>query len=353
MRVVVTGATGNVGTSLVRALATDERVTEIVGLARREPRLTYPKTTWVQADVEADADRLPAIFAGADAVVHLAWLIQPSRDEYELRRVNVDGSHAVFRAAAEAGVGTLVHASSIGAYSPGPKDQPVDERWPTGGIQSSFYSRHKSEAERLLDAVEAAHPQLRVVRLRPGLIFKGESASEIRRYFAGPFLPSPLVQPRFLRLMPAMPGLVVQGLHADDCAQAYRLVVTDASARGAYNVAADPVIDPQSLAREFGALKVPLAPKVVRLLTDLSWRARLQPTPPGWLDMGLSVPVMDTSRIRALGWEPRYTAFEALRELLTAMSRGEGLAESPPLDPATSGPGRSRELLTGVGRRNP
>src|SRR4051794_10025642 len=111
MRVVITGATGNVGTSLVRALAADERVDEVVGIARRRPALTFPKTTWQAADVEAYAARLPALFAGADAVVHLAWLIQPSRDRRELRRVNVDGSAAVFRAAAQAGVGTLVHAS--------------------------------------------------------------------------------------------------------------------------------------------------------------------------------------------------------------------------------------------------
>src|SRR4051794_32525420 len=177
MRVVITGATGNVGTSLVRALGADERVREIVGLARRTPELQLPKTTWVAIDVEAEAARLGELFAGADAVVHLAWLIQPSHDARELRRVNADGSRAVFEAAAAAGVGTLVHASSIGAYSPGPKDRPVDERGPPGGAPSSFYSRHKSEAERLLDDVERANPQMRVVRLRPALIFKAESAS--------------------------------------------------------------------------------------------------------------------------------------------------------------------------------
>jgi UDP-glucose 4-epimerase len=352
MRVVITGATGNVGTSLVRALAADERVDEIVGIARRRPELTVPKTTWAQADVEADAGRLPELFAGADAVVHLAWLIQPSRDLRELRRVNVDGSRAVFEAAAAAGVGTLVHASSIGAYSPGPKDTPVDERWPTGGVHSSFYSRHKSEAERLLDAVAAVNPGLRVIRLRPGLIFKGESASEIRRYFAGPFLPSPLVRPAFLRAMPAMPRLVLQGVHADDIAQAYRLVLMDPSADGAYNVAADPLITPDTLAQEFGAVKVPLPPKLVRAFADLTWRAHLQPTPPGWLDMGLEVPVMDTSRIRALGWSPERTSLQALRELLEGMSRGQGY-DTPPLEANASGPLRSREVLTGVGKVNP
>jgi nucleoside-diphosphate-sugar epimerase len=352
MRVVVTGATGNVGTSVLGALGDDERISELVGIARRRPELAFPKTRWEALDVQADAARLPAVFDGADAVVHLAWAIQPSRDARELHRVNVDGSRAVFEAAAHAGVGTLVHASSIGAYSPGPKDRPVDESWPTGGVASSFYSRHKSEAERLLDRVEAGHPQLRVVRLRPGLIFKPQAASEIRRYFTGPLLPSPLLRPAFVRLMPAMPRLVVQAVHTDDVAEAYRLVVTDPSARGAYNVAADPVLDPSTLAREFGALKVPLAPRVVRLLADLSWRARLQPTPPGWLDMGLSVPIMDTSRLRALGWRERHSSLEALRALLAAMARGDGLG-TPPLDPSAGGPARARELATGVGARNP
>src|SRR4051794_23066954 len=287
MRVVVTGATGNVGSSLVRALGADPGVSEIVGVARREPSWTPPKTVWRTADVEADRDRLPELFAGADAVVHLAWLIQPSRDLRELRRVNVDGSRAVFEAAAAAGVGTMVHASSIGAYSPGPKDAPVDERWPTGGVQSSFYSRQKSGAERLLAAVAAANPGLRVARLRPGLIFKAESASEIRRYFAGPFLPSPLLRPSFLRVMPSMPRLVVQGVHADDIAEAYRLVLMDPAAEGAYNVAADPVIDPDTLAKEVGAVKLPLAPKLVRALADVTWRARPPPTPPRGVDMGL------------------------------------------------------------------
>ena len=73
MRVVVTGATGNVGTSLIEALAADPAIDEIVGLARRAPELRNPRTRWVQADITRDP--LAGIFAGADAVVHLAWLI--------------------------------------------------------------------------------------------------------------------------------------------------------------------------------------------------------------------------------------------------------------------------------------
>src|SRR4051794_10354552 len=200
MRVVVVGATGNVGSSLVRVLADDARIESIVGLARRRPELRLPKTAWAAADITRD-DLVP-LFRGADAVVHLAWLIQPSHDREQLRRVNVDGSARVFDAAARAGVGALVYASSVGTYAPGPKDRAVDEGWPTDGIASSFYSRHKADVERLLDGVERAHPDLRVVRLRPGLIFKRSAASGIRRLFAGPFLPGWVLRPPLVPVVP-------------------------------------------------------------------------------------------------------------------------------------------------------
>jgi UDP-glucose 4-epimerase len=349
MRIVVTGATGNVGTSVVAALAADPRVTEIVGLARRRPRLESPRATWVEADVVTAP--LAELFRGADAVIHLAWLIQPSRDLAKLESVNVAGTRRVFEAAAAAGAGALVYASSIGAYSPARDDRPVDESWPVGGTPTSFYARHKAAAERALDAVEAANPELRVVRLRPGLIFKREAASEIRRLFAGPLLPSPLVRPELLPVLPLPAGLRVQAVHADDVAEAYRLAATDERARGAYNVAADPVLDAATLGRTLGARPLPVPVRVVRAAAGLTWRLRLQPTPPGWLDMGMAVPLMDSGRIRReLGWTPRHAADEALLELLAGMRESAG-APTPPLDAHAGGRMRWRELASGVGRR--
>ena len=351
MRIVVTGASGNVGTALLRALAADDRVEQIVGIARRVPEWRNPRTRWVRADVAADP--LEPHLEGADAVVHLAWLIQPSRDGAELERVNVEGSRRVFEAAAGAGAGALVHASSIGAYSPGPKDRRVDESWPTDGIETSFYARHKAAAERALDAVEARHPELRVVRLRPGLIFQRSAAQEIRRLFAGPLLPSPLVHPRLLPVLPVTDRLVLQAVHADDVAEAYRLAATDPSARGAYNVAAEPVLGPRELGELLGARPVRVPARALRAAAALTWRARLQPTPEGWLDMGLAVPVMDTTRAREeLGWTPRKSAGEALLELLDGIRRREG-GPTPPLDAGAGGALRLRELKTGVGRVNP
>jgi nucleoside-diphosphate-sugar epimerase len=348
MRVVVVGATGNHGSSLVRRLARDPDVEQVTGVARRLPALDVPKVRWVARDVTADP--LHDVLAGADAVVHLAWLIQPGRDERATHAVNVEGSRRVFEAAAAAGVGTIVHASSVGAYSPGPKDRRVDESWPTEGIRTSFYSRHKAAVERILDSFEATHPGVRVVRIRPGLVFKREAATEIRRLFAGPFLPSALVRRRFVPVVPDIARLRFQAVHTDDLAEAYRLALVRADARGAFNIAADPVLDPEALARVLGAARVPVHTGLARAAAALSFRLRLQPSEPGWLDMGLGVPLMDTSRARReLGWEPRHTAIDAFEELFDGMRDGAGL-DTPPLDPATSGPLRVREVLTGVGQ---
>jgi UDP-glucose 4-epimerase len=349
MRVVVVGATGNVGTSLLRALSADASVDEIVGVARRRPQVSFPRTTWLCADIVHDD--LVTAFRGADAVVHLAWLIQPSRDRATTRSVNVDGSRRVFDACAAAGVPALVYASSVGAYSPGPKDRAVDESWPTDGIRTSFYSRDKADVERLLDDVEAAHPQMRVVRLRPGLIFKGEAASGIRRLFAGPLLPTPLLRRRLIPIVPAMERLRFQAVHSFDVGEAYHLAVTR-EVRGAFNIAAEPVLDPDELARLLGARPVPVPPRVLRTAVDAAWKLRLHPTPPGWLDLALGVPIMDTTRAREeLGWTPTHTAGEALLELIDAMRRGDGLPTAP-LEPGGAGPLRVREFLTGVGARS-
>jgi nucleoside-diphosphate-sugar epimerase len=349
MKVVVIGGTGNVGTSVVRALSADPAIEHIVGVARRLPRLTLPKTEWIQADITRSS--LVPILDGADAAIHLAWAIQPSRDDNALRATNVDGSLRVFDAVSKARVSTLVYASSVGAYSAGPKDREVDESWPTEGIETSFYSRHKAEVESLLDEFERGEPGIRVVRLRPGLIFKREAATEIRRLFLGPLVPRIAFSKRALVAIPDVERLRFQAVHSDDVAQAYRLALLSEDARGAYNVAADPVLDPAVLAEALGARRVKVPARVLRGLAALTWRTRLQPTPEGWLDMALGVPLMSSMRARdELGWAPRKDATATLLELLGGLRAGAGL-DSPPLDPASSGTARANEFRTGVGAR--
>jgi len=347
MRIAIVGATGNVGTSLLAALAHEPAVEEIVAIARRPAHVGDARVRMVAADI-ARADLAPH-FAGLDAVVHLAWLIQPSRDERVTRAVNVDGTRNVLGAAAHAGVRAVVYASSVGAYSPGPKHHRVDESWPTEGISSLFYSRHKAETERMLDRFERDRPGVRVVRMRPGLIFKREAATGIRRLFAGPLLPGPLVRRELIPFVPDVPRLRFQAVHSLDVGEAYRLAIVNPDAHGAFNVAAEPVLDPRVLAAALHARRVPVRAGLLRGAAELSWRLRLQPSPGGWVDLALAVPLMDTTRARReLGWEPRRSSVEALEELLAGLRDGADFP-TPPLSSQTTAPLRERELRTGVG----
>jgi nucleoside-diphosphate-sugar epimerase len=238
----------------------------------------------------------------------------------------------------------------VGAYAPGPKDRAVDESWPTTGIPTLFYSRHKAEAERLADRLEHEQPEMRVVRMRPGLIFKRAAATGIRRLFLGPLLPSPLVRRGLIPVVPKLPRLRFQAVHSLDVGDAYRRALLS-DARGAFNIAADPVLDPAVLAHLLGARRLPLRPGLVRRVVELSWRLRLQPSPAGWIDLALGVPLMDTSRARLeLGWEPRRSATDALLELLDGFRAGSDFP-TPPLAAGRSGPLRLGELRTGVGAK--
>lgn len=348
MRIVLLGATGNVGTSVLASLAGEAGVDQVLAVARRPAELTFPRTEFAAADIAAD-DLVP-LLRGADVVIHLAWLIQPGRKQAITRAVNVEGSRRVFDAVVRAGVPSLVYASSVGAYGPGPKDRMVDESWPTTGIPTSFYSRHKVEVERMLDTLEAEQPSLRVVRMRPALIFKADAATEIRRLFIGPLLPPRLLDRRLIPAVPRTPGLRFQAVHSLDVGDAYRLAALGPH-RGAFNLAADPPLGPDELGGVLRARPLPVPAAALRRAAAAAYALRLSPTEPGWVDLALQTPLMDSARARReLGWNPTRSAGDALADLLEGL-RLSAEFPTPPLARAASGPGRVRELLTGVGAR--
>lgn len=334
MRIAIAGATGNVGTAVLRALHADPAVDSIVGVSRFGPERDgepYAGVEWHEVDA-SDPASLPALveaFRGADAVIDLVWVIRPNRDRELLRRTNVDGNRRIFEAVAEAGVPRLVVASSIGAYGPADKRSRKDESHPTTGTPTSHYGAQKAEVERILDGFEAQHPEVSVARLRPGLIFQADAAPEIKDYFLGDLVPARLIARLRLPLVPFPRGVRGQALHADDAAEAYRLLA-HSTARGAFNVAAEPVIGPRAAAQIVGAKRaVQLPPALFRLAAQLGYLLRLQPTDPGWIDMARNIPAMDTRRIRdELGWSETRSSIEAVRELLDAFDGREGLGNA-------------------------
>jgi UDP-glucose 4-epimerase len=349
MRVIVTGATGNVGRAVVAALLQQDGVERVVGVARRAPESATepydaPRFEWCAADVAADD--LDEMLRGADAVIHLAWRFQPTRDRVATWRTNVLGTTRTLSAAARCGVGTVLYASSVGAYSPvatrpfagdageplEPPDRPVDESWPTAALPVAGYGIEKSYLERWVDAFEERHGYVRVVRTRSAFVFQKEAAREQLRIFAGPLAPGRLVGSRLVPVLPLPAGLRLQAVHAEDVATACVAALLR-PVRGAFNLAADPVVDTAALGRIFGARPIEIPPSVVRTALAAAFRLRLAPVEPGLLELFMTLPVMDTGRARReLDWTPRYSAIDALSELRT------GLRESSrPSTPALTG----------------
>ncbi|MFF5402893.1 SDR family oxidoreductase [Streptomyces misionensis] len=329
-RVVVTGATGNVGTSVVRLLSQDPGIKSVRGIARRVPDWSPARTEWSSVDLASDRANLAERFEGADAVIHLAWAFQPTHDPATTWRTNVLGGIRVLEGVAAARVPVLVHASSVGAYSPGPKDRAVDESWPTHGWPDAAYCREKAYLERTLDVFERDHPEVRVVRMRPAFLFKWESASEQRRIFGGRFLPGRLARPDLLPFLPDIPGLRVQALHTDDAAEAYRLAVHSPTARGAFNLAADPPLDATVLGELLGARPMRLPRTAARSAIAAAWGLHLLPASPHLFDAVLRLPLMDCTRAHEeLGWRPRWTATEVMEEFLDGLRQGGGMDTAP------------------------
>ena len=341
MKVVIVGASGNAGTGVLRALAGADEVTEVVGIARRVPRrpppAPYDVASWVRADVaDPSTDRsvtpLRRAMEGADAVIHLAWAIQPNHDRDLLRRTNVGGTARVLEAARAAGVGHVVVASSVGAYSPAHDDDFHDESWPTHGIPASEYSVDKADVESLLDAHERDHPAMVITRVRPALIFQRDAGAQMLRYFLGRWMPGAA----FRGALPVLPwpeGLRLQAVHADDVGRAYLAAIRH-RAHGAFNIAGDGIVG----AREAAALlaggrwrDVPVP--LVRAAVSAGWNAHALPVSPGWIDMGIGVPLMSTDKARnEWGWTPQHTALDAVGSVTEGIAAGAGTA-SPPLRP--------------------
>lgn len=186
--------------------------------------------------------------------------------------------------------------------------------------------------------------------MRPGFVFKRESAAQQRRLFAGPFLPNRLVRPRLVPVVPDMRGLRFQALHSDDAAEAYRLAL-HRPVHGAFNLAADPPLDAEELAALLGAQVVRMPRGAVRAALAGAWRLHLVPSSPGLFDAVVRLPLMDTSRARReLGWEPRHTATRAIEEFLEGLREGAGDSSTAPLAPGGAG-SRLHEVATGVGSR--
>jgi nucleoside-diphosphate-sugar epimerase len=323
LRIAVTGPTGTFGSGLLPLLERDERVGSVVGIARRpfDPRARgWTKLDYRQGDVR-DAAALAAAFRGVDVVVHLAFLVTGAAGRDTIRAVNVEGTVNAFRAAAAAGVRRFVYASSVAAYGFHP-DNPVGmaETWPVRPAARLFYAREKAELEHRLAQEHAGRPEVELYLLRPPVVV-GPHAVGGKSVLRGVPGLGRLAGDRLRRWpvpLPVLaPALPLQLLHEEDVGQALLLCAVGAGPPGAYNIAADDVLTLAEVAREFGLLAIPAPAAPAQALAALAARLPFLPPAAQWVESLSRPAIMDTGKAKAeLGWQPRYTARQALRATL-------------------------------------
>jgi nucleoside-diphosphate-sugar epimerase len=325
--VAVTGPTGTFGFGLMPLLQAEPQVERIVGIARRpfDPgEHGWTKMEYRRGDVR-DEEALRQAFAGVDVVVHLAFMITGTGGADTIRAINIDGTVNAFRAAREAGAARFVYASSVAAYGFHP-DNPVGmtEDWPTRPAGHLFYAREKAELERALRDEAAGAPTPALYVLRPPIVL-GPHAVGAKGTLPGPVADAGWATLAFMRALPVplpvlAPETPLQLIHEADVGSALVKCVLGEGPPGAYNIAGDGILTGADIARELGLtpLGVP-AGLVHRAARAAAALPRPPFTPPGvdWVEALSHPAIMDTTKAKErLGWTPRYTGLEALRDTL-------------------------------------
>jgi nucleoside-diphosphate-sugar epimerase len=327
LTVAVTGPTGTFGFGLLPLLEAEPRVERVIGIARRpfDPAAHgFQKLEYRQGDVR-DEPALRDAFAGCDVVVHLAFMITGQARREEIRAINVQGTLNAFRAAREAGAQRFVYASSVAAYGFHP-DNPVgmEESHPTRPAERLFYAQEKAELEQLLQDEAAGSDLPALYLLRPPIVLGPHAAgakAAVPDALAG--LGRALLD--VIRRIPVPIPLLaadvpMQFIHEADVGQALLKCVLADGPPGAYNIAADGILTGADVLRELGLAPMTIPAAVVQAATRAVSRL---PWPPGippaaeWIEALSHPSIMDTAKAREqLGWTPRYSAIEALRDTI-------------------------------------
>jgi UDP-glucose 4-epimerase len=325
LTVAITGPTGDIGRALVHALERSRAVGEIRGMARRpiDPEYGFKRLEYRQGNVldEGDVERF---VAGADVVVHLAFIILGSHEE--TRSINLEGSRNVFQAAIACGAKRLVYASSVAAYGfHADNPQPLTEEVPPRGTSEFYYSAQKAELEGLLvgltegvdidtyvfrPCIVAGPDALLMVDNIPYVRISEQLPGAVRRLFD--------VVPVLKPVIPD-PGVPYQLVHHDDVATAIRAAIQGRGEPGVYNLAGDGELTMSDLASEMGYYAVPVPELAVDATAAITARLPFMPPEAAWIQAFRVPAIMDTAKARKqLGWRPRHSGHDALRAMVAA-----------------------------------
>ncbi|MFN8105529.1 MAG: NAD-dependent epimerase/dehydratase family protein [Acidimicrobiia bacterium] len=304
--IAVTGVSGYLGKTLLGLLERHPDVDHVIGLDTREIPIRTPKLEFHTFDVLDPG--LPKMIAGADTLVHLAFVVDPMRDEGLMHAVNVGGFRCVLDAVDEAGVSRFVYPSSGWAYGAHP-DNPVQipESAPLRPNTGFSYAEHKAETEAVLGRWSRDHSEVAVAVLRPATTIGPHVANFMSRALEGPRLPA---------IRDHAPAL--QFLHEDDFAEALVHFALGTQI-GTYNVCADGGLEHAELLALVGRGELAVPAALAYPLAEVGWKLGLTEVPAGALDLLVHPCVLDNSAASEAGWRPRHTNSETVAETIRSL----------------------------------
>jgi UDP-glucose 4-epimerase len=269
----------------------------------------------VRVHVQDVADSLDTVFQEEqpDAVVHLAYLLNPGRDRADARRVNVGGTESVLNASTRARVRHIVYLSSTSVYGARPDNPiPLTEDATPRPIPGFAYSEDKLASERLLGEYGRAHPACCVTVLR-GCVVMGPGARN--------FISQALTKPVMVGVLGADPPM--QFFHEDDLVNLLLHVIRRPKA-GTYNFGGEGTVRYSEMLRMARRPAVWLPAWLLYPLVQGLWRLRIQNDAPACgLDFIRYPWVASTERLReGLGFVPKYTSGQALEAWVVRRQEG-------------------------------
>ncbi|MDQ3940981.1 MAG: NAD-dependent epimerase/dehydratase family protein [Actinomycetota bacterium] len=297
LTVAVTGVAGYIGRRLLEQLADDDRVERILGFDIRPPAFDHPKFVFDHIDVRDDT--LQSRLGDVDVLVHLAFIMDPIRDEAEMRDVNVNGSQNVFRCAGKARVQKVVYTSSAVVYGAHPdNDVPLTEESRLRANLDFSYPAHKLEVEYVVREIAEEYPDLSFTIFRPAIVF-------------GPHVDNAwshsLELPVLLSVRDHRAPL--QFVHEDDVAAALHLAVTS-DLQGVFNLAAEGWLEADDMVTLIGRRRVELPEPIAFALVDRMWSLGLAEAPAGMLHYVMHPWVVSTEKLERAGFRCRHTNLE-------------------------------------------
>jgi UDP-glucose 4-epimerase len=317
MRYLITGGSGYIGTRLVEHLASREDTERIVICDVQPPRTSRPNVEFERLDVrDRAACRAVMERVKPDALVHLAFILNPSHDEHFMYDVDVNGTFNVLEAASWAGTEHVLVTTSAVAYGAFPDNPvPLTEEDRVRGVAGFSYARDKTESDRLCQLWGLRHPERTMTIVRPCIVF-------------GPNVDNYLV--RIWTKAPFQPDVGnldqrVQFVHEDDVVDGI-IRLLEGKHEGAFNVAGDGEMTFGETIERIGIplRKMPLW--AYRLLARVMWTVRLSEVPPGQIDFALYPWLVSNEKLkRETGWAPRFSS----RETFEITMRAHGKLPDP------------------------